>query len=209
MSELPQQGDLEHDRYMNLSAKQENCRCLSNASLVMSLWVFMNAPQQTCQMIRNQQQPSVYRMSHKMESKEFCKTLSFQITFLSLQKNKQTMLLFPGSLSNDNVRSQNNNTTNHLRRWKLKNMRTGAPARHSEVTSLHVWVYLVGPVAFPVTWSNSLLHRTDPLVWWKSNNTQMVFVRFPTLTLVPLIPRKIQHISRGLFEEPALCEGMR
>lgn len=40
------------------SAKQENCRCLNNAAPGLSLWGFVNAPQQTSQMTQNQQQPS-------------------------------------------------------------------------------------------------------------------------------------------------------
>lgn len=36
------------------SAKQENCRCLNKAALGLSLWGFVNAPQQISQMTQNQ-----------------------------------------------------------------------------------------------------------------------------------------------------------
>lgn len=115
--------------------------CLSGC-----LWIHHRQPDQ---MIRNQQQPTVCKMSHTMESNENCKIFLNHPSFVSIPSlsntairatwmaNKNPMLPFLGSLSNDNVRSHNNNnTTTRLAitwRWKLMTLWTGAPARHSEV----------------------------------------------------------------------------
>lgn len=190
------------------------CRvCLSGC-----LWRHSRQPEQ---MIKSKQQPTVYEMSHKIVSKAYCKMFLYHPSFVSFcpdyitfrhiwMTNKNSMLPFPESPSNDNVRSEqqhhNLSVCSNLC-WRPWGHEPQSDTLMSP--SLHIWVYLVCLAAFLATWSNSLpggdqltpllhnkqqsayssLHRGDPLVLRGNSNTVMLGWGLFS------IPTPTQHLS--------------